>query len=236
MRDFTVSNKKDNENNNKEREQYIKSVRKVKRLNGTECYEITYADGRKFSNIMCNEENLTKIEKRQEQQAAKAFANKTVFENRTRKYKFSSITGAILTTIATSTPLSMVINGTAINANTQALPIALGTIFAGATLYSFINFLSNKGKVAQLEKIEYVNNNKKELENLNSYENSLVGLPKYKRFYFKNSKKPFSILEIENYSKKDLQTIMSNIDREKTYNFEYNKKKVKTREEQPKTK
>ena len=29
---------------------------------------------------------------------------------------------------------------------------------------------------------------------------------------------------------------MSNIDREKTYNFEYNKKKVKTREEQPKTK
>lgn len=228
MRDFTVKKN--------EKEKYIKNVRKVGRLNGTECYEITYADGRKFSNIRCCEENLRKIEKTQEKQVAKAFANKTVFENKTHKYKFSSITGAILTAIASSTPISMIINGTTINADTSALPLTVGTIFAGATLISFLKFLSNKGKVAQLDKIDYINKNKDELKSLNNYENSLVGLPKYKRYYFKNSKKPFSILEIENYSKKDLETIMSNIKREQTYNFEYNKKKVKTREEHHKTK
>lgn len=228
MRDFTVSKN--------EKEEYIKSLRKVKKLNGSECYEITYADGRKFTNIKCNDENLAKIEKTQEEQATKAFANKAVFENRERKYKFSSITGAIFTAIATSTPVTMFINGTTINAETSALPLTVGTIFAGATLFSFIKFLSNKGKVAQLDKIDYINKNKNDLKSLNDYENSLVGLPKYKRYYFKTNKKPFSILEIENYSKNDLETIMSNIKREQTYNFEYNKKKVKTMENESRTK
>lgn len=38
MRDFTV--------NKNEKEEYIKSLRKVKKINGSEYYEITYADGR----------------------------------------------------------------------------------------------------------------------------------------------------------------------------------------------
>lgn len=228
MKDFTV--------NKSEKEKYIKDVRKVKKLSGQECYEITYADGRKFKNIMCHEDNLAKIESAQEEQASKAFANQDVFKNKAKKYKFSTLTGVVATSIVGATPLGMVINGTIINNNSQMLPLSVGTIFAGATVFSFFKYLSNKGKIAQLEKIDYINKNKDELSALKNYENALTGLSRVKKDYFKNTKKPFSILEIEKYSKKDLEIIISNIKREEKYHFEYNKKKVKSKENESRSK
>jgi len=224
MKDFTT--------NKNEKEKYIKELKKVKKLSGEECYEITYADGRKFKNIKCHEENLAKIIKAQEEQAKKGLENKGAFVLKERKYQLATLVGAAGACIVTKVPLQMAINGTLMNVNSHILPLSIGTVCAGASLFSLIKYLSTKSKVMQLEKIDYINKNKKDLSNLKSYENSLTGLNKMKKQYFKTAKEPFSIVDIDKYSKRDLKKIMSNIRREEEYKFDYNKKKVKEKVKQ----
>ena len=142
-------------------------------------------------------------------------------ESEKRNYKLKTIGGVIATSIIGIPSIQNAISG-----NVNKLSLGIGTIFLGATVYSFIKCINNKGKEIELKKIDYRNKNLNELKNYKKYENSLNGLSLAKKNYFKNSKNPFSIIEIDNYNKKDLEIIMSNIEREKNYKFEYNQKKL----------
>lgn len=211
MKDFTL--------NKKEKETYIKKVRKAKNKSGISTYEITFADGRKFKNITCAEENLEKIIHVQEEQAKKAINNKGVFEKREQKLKFTTLTGIVLTGLLGIGAAPNIANGNVI----ESLCIIPGTITLAASTISFFKYLVNKGKVAELSKINYRNQNQKELSKFKEYENSLTGLTKSKEKFFDKSSNPLSIVEIDNYKEEDLKKIMSNIEREKTYKFTYQK-------------
>ena len=212
MRDFTT--------NKNERKEYITNVKKVKKTKGSESYEVTFADGKKFSNLSFVENNLEKIIKAQEQQALKGIQNKEIFKNKEHKYKISTCTGTILSGLIISGPIGNIINNQPVN----KLSLAVGTVALGATCISLLKYISNKGKVTELNKIEYRNNNLEDLKSIYKYENSLTGLSTLSRRFFEKSKDPFSIIEIDNYNQKDLESIMSNIEREKIYKFDYKQK------------
>ena len=212
MRDFTI--------NNKEKETYIKDIRKINNK-GIETYQITFADGRKFNNITAQEDNLKKIIAVQEKQAEDGIKRKKIFVNKKNKYKFGTITGLIASGIIGS---SFISNFNTMAYDAKTLSIYGGTLVLTGTVYSLIQYARNKNKVLEIDKIDYRNKNIDELKNLYNYENSLNGISKDKQKFFKNEKDPFSIVDIDNYSKKDLEAILSNIEREKVYNFKYEEK------------
>ena len=217
MRDFTT--------NKNERKEYITDVKKVRKTKGSESYEVTFADGKKFSNLSFVENNLEKIVNAQEEQARKGIQNKEIFKNKERKYRLSTITGTIISGLVLSEPIGNMIHNQPVN----QLSLAVGTVALGATCMFLIKFLSNKGKVLELNKIEYRNNNIEDLKSIHKYENSLTGLSILSKRFFEKSKDPFSIIEIDNYSQKDLESIMSNIEREKIYKFDYKQKTNKAK-------
>lgn len=216
MKDFTI--------NKKDREKYIKDVKKKSKA-GQAYYEIKFADGRKFKNITCNDENINKIINKQEEQAQKGLENANVFKKKESHYKFTTIVGAVCSGLIGYAPVyDLVTNG-----NVQTLPLAAGTACVSATVYMLINYINNKGKVLELNKIKYRNDNEKELSEFKNYENSLNGLDSATKNVLNKTKKPFSIINLDNYSKKDLETIKSNIEREKSYQFTYNNTTSKTK-------
>ena len=217
MKDFTT--------NKNEKKDYITDIKKVKKTKGSESYEVTFADGKKFSNLSFVEENLKKVIDKQEEQAKKGIENRGLFKNKEHKYKIMSITGAIVTGLIASGPIDNLVHNEPVN----QLSLAVGTVILGATCISLFKYLNNKGKVAELNKIEYRNNNLEDLKNIYKYENSLTGLSNYSKNFFNKSKDPFSIIEIDNYSQKDLESIMSNIEREKVFKFNYNEKNYKVK-------
>lgn len=201
---------KDYSMNKKEKETYIKKVKKLKKGN-TDCLEIEFADGRKFKNITYSPENIEKITQLQEEQAKTGIARKKTFERQQLTDKTRVMTGLILGSLLTAAGTQATGHG--------AIPFAaLSFICTGAYLTSYVSIT---GKVKELEKLEYRNKNKADLDALRQYRNALTGLSKSKRNYIKKTKEPFSILNINNFSKKDLEKIISNIEREKTYDFDY---------------
>lgn len=52
---------KDYSTNDQEKLNYITNFKKVKNSSGMTTYEATFADGKKFKNICCDEENLKKL-------------------------------------------------------------------------------------------------------------------------------------------------------------------------------
>ncbi len=210
MKDYTL--------NKEDKKTYIKNIEKVKSTSGVSSYKITYADGRVFKNIACNEENLKKIIDTQEKQAQEGIKNIQVYEKKAKGFKYLTLAGVIIGTTAS------IIDGNATSSMMGTIITSVGYICMGSGLISFINFLEEKGKIAELKKISYRDKNQGDLENFKSYNNSLAGINRTKRKLLEHQKDPFSIININNYSQDDLETIISNIEREKKYNFEYNGK------------
>ena len=199
-----------------DKRKYIKNVKDCN--DGS--LEIEFADGRVFKNIERNDENIKKINKIQEEQARKGLDNYVVFKNRFIKaivYLGCSgfATGLVLATALTSqmTPVELF--------------TGLGVINVFGTIPSFCKLLRNKLKMNELDKVSYRDNNIDILKNYKNYENSLVGLDSCTSNYFNESSpdNAFAIVNADNYEKSDLETIVSNIDREESLGFTYAKKK-----------
>ena len=199
-----------------DKRKYIKNVKDCN--DGS--LEIKFADGRVFKNIERNEENIKKINKVQEEQARKGLDNYVVFKNRFIKaivYLGCSgfATGLVLATALTSqmTPVELF--------------TGLGVINVFGTIPSFCKLLRNKLKMNELDKVSYRDNNIDKLKNYKKYENSLAGLDSCTSNYFNESSpdNAFAIVNADNYEKSDLETIVSNIDREESLGFTYAKKK-----------
>ena len=199
-----------------DKRKYIKNVKDCN--DGS--LEIEFADGRVFKNIERNDENIKKINKIQEEQARKGLDNYVVFKNRFIKaivYLGCSgfATGLVLATALTSqmTPVELF--------------TGLGVINVFGTIPSFCKLLRNKLKMNELDKVSYRDNNIDILKNYKNYENSLVGLDSCTSNYFNESSpdNAFAIVNADNYEKSDLETIVSNIDREESLGFTYAKNK-----------
>ena len=200
-----------------EKKKYIKDVKECN--DGT--LEIKFADGRKFINIEKNDENIEKINKVQEEQAKKGLDNYVVFKNRFIKaivYLGCSglATGLILAAGLTYSQMTPV-----------ELFTGLGVINVFGTIPSFCKLMRNKLKMNELDKVSFRDNNIEKLKSYKNYENSLAGLDSSTSNYFNESSpdKAFTIVNVDNYKKSDLETIASNIDTEESLGFTYVKKK-----------
>lgn len=199
---------------------YIKDFRTVKTENGDE-YEIIFADGTVFKNVQANEENLKKIERIQEEQAKKGVENKETFISRRTKTGVltglsavaAGIAGYGLTTLASTMGF---VDPTAIT-----FAIGTGVITILGSIPAFSKLMQNHAKVKELEKIEYRDTHTEQLENIEAYANSLVGVPSKVARLIEEEQNPFSILNIDSFSQEDLETIIDNMEREKQTGLQY---------------
>lgn len=200
-----------------EKKKYIKDVNECS--DGT--LKITFADGRVFRNIEKNDENIDKINKVQEEQAKNGLDNYITFKNRFYK----SIVYLGCCGFATGLFLASLFG------YPQMTPVelftGLGVINVFGTIPSVCKLVRNKLKINELDKISYRNNNIDKLKEYKEYENSLAGLSSSTSTYLNDapSDKAFSIVNVDNYTKKELETIVSNIDSEESLGFTYVKKK-----------
>ena len=199
---------------------YIKDFRTVKTENGDE-YEIIFADGTVFKNVQANEENLKKIERIQEAQAKKGVENKETFISRRTKTGVLTGLSAVaaggagygLTTLASTMGF---VDPTAIT-----FAIGTGVITILGSIPAFSKLMQNHAKVKELEKIEYRDTHTEQLENIEAYDNSLVGVPSKVARLIEEEQNPFSILNIDSFSQEDLETIIDNMEREKQTGLQY---------------
>ena len=199
---------------------YIKDFRTVKTENGDE-YEIIFADGTVFKNVQANEENLKKIERIQEEQAKKGVENKETFISRRTKTGVltglsavaAGVAGYGLTTLASTMGF---LDPTAIT-----FAIGTGVITILGSIPAFSKLMQNHAKVKELEKIEYRDTHTEQLENIEAYANSLVGVPSKVARLIEEEQNPFSILNIDSFSQEDLETIIDNMEREKQTGLQY---------------
>ena len=199
---------------------YIKDFRTVKTENGDE-YEIIFADGTVFKNVQANEENLKKIERIQEEQAKKGVENKETFISRRTKTGVltglsavaAGVAGYGLTTLASTMGF---VDPTAIT-----FAIGTGVITILGSIPAFSKLMQNHAKVKELEKIEYRDTHTEQLENIEAYANSLVGVPSKVARLIEEEQNPFSILNIDSFSQDDLETIIDNMEREQKTGLQY---------------
>lgn len=212
MKDYRVDKDKE--------QQYITSVKLVK-VSGNEVYEVEFADGQIFKNIKKDDENIKKIIEAQEKQAASGVANQGFFRSKRMQSGMAAIGTAAGTCALTSVVATGLTSITATQPNPLIAPITIGVLTIVSAIPGFARLVKNHQKVKELEKIEYRNDNKATLDSFRNYPNSLAGFTSDKKKKFKNSSDPFSIINIDNYSIEDLEDIVSNINREKTYQFKY---------------
>ena len=187
----------------------------------TEALSIVFADGRVFKNVVYSEENLAKIIAQQEKQAKAGVENIGVFEK--RKTRAGIMTAA---SIAGGPVIGAVVAGLLPNPFTVA--VAAGVLTIATAIPAVYSLVKNSGKVSELRKIKYRDEHRKKLNEYSNFENALVGLPRRKQKWFaemaESEGDPFSIVEIDSFSQRDLEQIVENMDTEKTYGFTYVKK------------
>ena len=104
-----------------------------------------------------------------------------------------------------------------------AITFAIGTgvITILGSIPAFSKLMQNHAKVKELEKIEYRDTHTEQLENIEAYANSLVGVPSKVARLIEEEQNPFSILNIDSFSQEDLETIIDNMEREKQTGLQY---------------
>ena len=200
-----------------EKKTYIKNIKKCKK-NGTEFYKVKFADGTVFYNVSTDKESLKQLMDVQESQAKLGINRKKEIEKKNNGFCLKTIACAAITGYLGVTTAQGIypFQGTG-----PELGIGLGTIALGATAYSFFKFIETRKKLNEINKIDYRNKNEEDLKNFKHYENALTGFSKDKKKYFEETENPYSIVNTSFFSKNDLQKIMDNIEREKTYSFKY---------------
>lgn len=197
-------------------------VLKFKRGKTNNIYNIYFADGSVFENVQANEENLRKLEDMQEQQAKRGVENLSLFRH--RKTKSGIMTGlSAIGSAAAATAMTMVpaIGELLRGQNALAVGAGIGVITILGTIPAYSKFKRSKEKVVELEKIKYRNEHREDLDNYEEYVNALSGLDTDLKARIKRARDPFSIIYIDSFSEDDLKKIVSNIEREKEFDFIY---------------
>lgn len=203
-----------------DKKKYIKTVEKGK----NDSLKMTLADGRVFSNIQMSSENIDKINSVQEEQAKKGLDNYVTFKNNLTKSRILLASSSILGGALTGGLIAL--GGVSDFSNPVVLAIAGGLVTAFGVIPAAIKVVRDKLKVDELDKIRYRDNHIDDLTQYRNYSNALSGLGSKASKYFKSADdSAFSIINIDNYSIEDLETIMSNIEVEDKLGLSYVKNK-----------
>ena len=213
MKDYSIGESKKN---------YILRIEEDS-VNGT--FNVVFADGSKFTDIDANEENIAKVIRIQDKQAKTGVANKAVFAGRKTKAGIMTVLSAAgtlgITTAVSNIPA---ISEMLASANPVTVYAGIGMITILGAIPACAKLFKESEKVAELERLEYLEKNKEKLANYRNYHNVLRGLNKRAYTHFRDNEDPYCILDIDEYEKEDLQIIMENIRKEEEFGFTYKKK------------
>lgn len=186
---------------------------------------IKFADGKVFRNVRYDEGNVAKITSQIDQQVEEGIQNLDKLTKRRNK------TGIITAGTLFGTPLlcegiaAVASNYLETEQDPTRVAIAAGVITLLGVIPSAYHFIKNSQVVSELRKLKYRNDNRNDLDNAIGYENAFAGLSTKKANMFAGALEtgmdPYTVLRVDDYSKEDLETIVANIEREKTYQFTY---------------
>ena len=209
---------KDYSLNEEEKSRFIKKV--IYHNNHT--FDIVFADGSRLNGIDENSENLSKVKRVLEEQARKGVSNYSVFQGKktcaTVATGISALTLAVAGTWACSIPA---ISDVVLKEPPIAAICGVSALTILGTMPSIVKMVKNSMKVDELDKIKYRNLHQRELDAIRDYPNSLNGVNSSLKELISVDKEPFSMLYVDEYSIDDLETIVSNVEKEESYQFTY---------------
>ena len=183
-------------------------------------FTIYFANGKKLSGIDSTKENLLKVKKVLDDQARRGIESSFVFE---RKKRNSGLLAAVSTTGFVVSLLWA--NSSEMTKSSSIGIYGLGAISLFAGIPSFVDYIRNKKKIQELDKIRYRNENMSKLESIQKYPNSLNGVSSQLKDIISKDKDPFSMFHLDDYSKEDLEKIVSNVELEEDFQFTYRLRK-----------
>ena len=210
----------------REASSYIRDVRKSK--DGT--LSVEFADGRVFKGVKESEENLSKIIATEEAQAKRGIENYTVFKRVEQASRFKTFLSGV-GALAVGTGLTFVpsIQQMLHGQNPMITVAGVGAITILGMIPAYARLCHDKGVVRELDKLRFRGKHYEDLQSFREYPNALTGLSPQTANWIRNSKDPFSILNIDSYEKEDLEQIVENIGVEKQYDFTYQKRNSRRR-------
>ena len=187
---------------------------------------IQFADGRVFENVEYNEENIEKLERVQEEQAARGLRHYKIFKNRLNMSKLktaASFAGSLGLSIgATMIPA---VSRAVDNTHPVVVCLGIGALTVLGTIPAYAKLYRDSKVLEELNKLKYRNAHRDDLDSIDEYQNAFAGMNSGKSRWIKRTDNPFSVVNVDRYEIEDLQTIVENINNEKSLGLTYAKVK-----------
>ena len=209
-----------------EKSKYILNVQS----NLDHTFDVYFADGSVFRGVEGTSENYRKVKYILEKQAKDALLHYKDFEKKSVK----SIVKTGVNAIGVVTAARLLCNLPKIKDIVEKEPPLVVFCGAGAitllgTFPSIVKAVRDSKKCEELEKIDFRNHHRRELDSISNYPNSLSGIRPSIKHMIKTDQDPFSMINIDQYKKEDLEIIVDNIQKEECFQFTYKKKNVRNR-------
>lgn len=195
-------------------------------------FDVYFADGIVFHNQEYTEQNMKKVERKQEEQVDEGIKNLPIFKRRLTISGVINGASAVLGTIVATNVVPALEQATQTESKPGRILCTAGVLTLLGLIPSAISLVKTKPIVSELTKLQYRNEHRDKLDHFDEYENALVGLSDdvadgY-RYAKEDGEDPFSVVNIDSFTQEDMESIVSNIEREEKFGFTYVKKPTST--------
>lgn len=199
---------------------YIREVTSDILKDGTEVLNVKFANGRVFKNILYDKENMKKIVEQQENQAQEGINNLPLLKKKLKKQGIiTGCTGMLggITGYGISQMQELLFQ----NDDPIILPLSIGLLTITGLAIGLGPLIKNKMIIGEIEKIKFCEENRHDLRAYIYYPNSLVNVNKKSAEILRDAKKqrldPFYTINVDCFTRSDLENIVENVHRERKY-------------------
>ena len=197
--------------NKEDKHKYIVSV-----IDEGDTFSIKFADGTIYDGYAKTEENLNTVSDAMEAQAEEA----TELEGYYKGLVGLNATATIAGTTAGAYAVQLL--GTALcdtfsSVSPEQVVTATGITIGAGTLIGLKHIMVNARKIAEIKKFKLRDSMREDLDRIEEYPHALTGVRSRVQELVNSFANPFSAINSESYTTKDLIKISQNVEREKVY-------------------
>ncbi|MDD6264064.1 MAG: hypothetical protein PUA97_02985 [bacterium] len=197
--------------NKEDKHKYIVSV-----IDNGDTFSIKFADGTIYDGYAKTEENLNTVSDAMEAQAEEA----TELEGYYKGLVGLNATATIAGTTAGAYAVQLL--GTALcdtfsSVSPEHVATATGITIGAGTLIGLKHIMVNARKIAEIKKFKLRDSMREDLDRIEEYPHALTGVRSRVQELVNSFANPFSAINSESYTTKDLIKISQNVEREKVY-------------------
>ena len=197
--------------NKEDKHKYIVSV-----IDNGDTFSIKFADGTIYDGYAKTEENLNTVSDVMEVQAEEA----TELEGYYKGLVGLNATATIAGTTAGAYAVQLL--GTALcdtfsSVSPEQVVTATGITIGAGTLIGLKHIMVNARKIAEIKKFKLRDSMREDLDRIEEYPHALTGVRSRVQELVNSFANPFSAINSESYTTKDLIKISQNVEREKVY-------------------